>query len=88
MRGCEEGAPAPGASRKAKLGSDMTPVYRLVGEGPNAEGAERESAAFGIVVTFNDPTREMEKEAASAGFGETGGRKIPQAANLHCGASH
>ncbi len=35
---------------------------------------EREGAALGIFLTLNDPTREMEKEAASAGFYETGGR--------------
>lgn len=39
---------------------------------------ERESAALGIFLTLNSPTREMEKEAASAGFYETGGRKFPR----------
>ena len=34
---------------------------------------EREGAALGIFLTLNNPTREMEKEAASAGFYETGG---------------
>jgi site-specific DNA-methyltransferase (adenine-specific) len=34
---------------------------------------EREGAALGIFLTLNDPTREMEKEAASAGFYETAG---------------
>ena len=37
---------------------------------------EREGAALGIVLTLNPPTREMEKEAASAGFYETGGQKL------------
>ena len=37
---------------------------------------EREGAALGLFLTLNDPTREMEKEAASAGFYETGGRKF------------
>jgi site-specific DNA-methyltransferase (adenine-specific) len=37
---------------------------------------EREGAALGVFLTLNDPTREMEKEAASAGFYETGGRKF------------
>lgn len=39
---------------------------------------EREGAALGIFLTLNPPTREMEKEAASAGFYETGGRKFPR----------
>lgn len=39
---------------------------------------EREGAALGIFLTLNPPTREMEKEAASAGFYETGGRKFPK----------
>lgn len=37
---------------------------------------EREGAALGIFLTLSDPTREMEKEAASAGFYETGDRKF------------
>jgi site-specific DNA-methyltransferase (adenine-specific) len=37
---------------------------------------EREGAALGIFLTLNAPTREMEKEAASAGFYETSGRKF------------
>lgn len=37
---------------------------------------EREGAALGIFLTLNSPTREMEKEAASAGFYETGGKKF------------
>jgi site-specific DNA-methyltransferase (adenine-specific) len=32
--------------------------------------------ALGIFLTLNKPTREMEKEAASAGFYETGGQKL------------
>ncbi len=39
---------------------------------------EREGAAIGIFLTLREPTREMEKEAASAGFYETGGRKFPR----------
>lgn len=39
---------------------------------------EREGAAIGIFLTLKEPTREMEKEAASAGFYETGGRKFPR----------
>ena len=39
---------------------------------------EREKAALGIFLTLNEPTREMEKEAASAGFYETGGMKFPR----------
>ena len=39
---------------------------------------EREGAALGIFLTLNPATREMEKEAASAGFYETGGKKFPR----------
>jgi site-specific DNA-methyltransferase (adenine-specific) len=39
---------------------------------------DREKAALGLFLTLNDPTREMEKEAASAGFYETGGMKVPR----------
>ena len=39
---------------------------------------EREGAALGIFLTLNPATREMAKEAASAGFYETGGRKFPR----------
>lgn len=39
---------------------------------------ERESAALGIFLTLNPPTREMVKEAAAAGFYETGGKKFPR----------
>jgi site-specific DNA-methyltransferase (adenine-specific) len=49
---------------------------------------EREGAALGIFLTLNNPTREMEKEAASAGFYETGGREILKAANPDRRASH
>jgi len=37
---------------------------------------EREEAALGVFLTLNEPTREMEREAASAGLYETGGRKF------------
>jgi len=37
---------------------------------------EREGAALGIFLTRSDPTREMGKEAASAGVYETGDRKF------------
>src|ERR1700685_3645122 len=36
----------------------------------------REGAALGMFRTLNAPPREKEKEAASAGFYETGGRKF------------
>jgi len=39
---------------------------------------DREKAALGLFLTLNEPTREMEKEAASAGFYETGGMKVPR----------
>ena len=39
---------------------------------------EREKAALGLFLTLNDPTREMEREAASAGLYETGGMKVPR----------
>jgi site-specific DNA-methyltransferase (adenine-specific) len=39
---------------------------------------DREKAALGLFLTLNAPTREMEKEAASAGFYETGGKKFPR----------
>jgi hypothetical protein len=35
-------------------------------------------AALGLFFTLNDPTREMEKEAASAVFYETEGMKVPR----------
>lgn len=38
---------------------------------------EREQAAMGLFLTLNAPTREMEREAASAGFYETGDRVDP-----------
>jgi len=37
---------------------------------------EREGAKLGVFLTLNKPTREMEREAASAGFYESGGRKF------------
>lgn len=39
---------------------------------------DREKAALGLFLTLIKPTREMEKEAASAGFYETGGKKYPR----------
>ncbi len=39
---------------------------------------DREKAALGLFLTLNEPTREMEREAASAGFYETGGMKVPR----------
>jgi site-specific DNA-methyltransferase (adenine-specific) len=39
---------------------------------------EREKAALGLFLTLNVPTREMEREAASAGLYETGGIKVPR----------
>jgi site-specific DNA-methyltransferase (adenine-specific) len=39
---------------------------------------EREKAALGLFLTLNDPAREMEREAASAGLYETGGMKVPR----------
>jgi len=39
---------------------------------------ERENAALGLFLTLNKPTREMEREAASAGIYETGGMKVPR----------
>lgn len=39
---------------------------------------EREKAALGLFLTLNDPTREMLREAAAAGFYETGGKKFPR----------
>jgi site-specific DNA-methyltransferase (adenine-specific) len=39
---------------------------------------EREKAALGLFLTLNAPTREMEREAAAAGFYETGGMKVPK----------
>ena len=37
---------------------------------------EREKAAMGLFLTLNEPSREMEREAAAAGFYETGGMKF------------
>ena len=39
---------------------------------------ERERAAIGMFLTLNPPTREMEREAAAAGFYETGGMRFPR----------
>ncbi len=39
---------------------------------------EREKAPMGLFLTLNEPTREMEKEAASTGLYETGGIKVPR----------
>ena len=39
---------------------------------------EREKSALGLFLSLNPPTREMEKEAASAGIYETGGQKVPR----------
>lgn len=39
---------------------------------------ERERAVLGLFLTLNEPTREMEREAASAGLYETGGMKVPR----------
>lgn len=39
---------------------------------------EREKAELGLFLTLNEPTREMTKEAASAGLYETAGQKIPR----------
>jgi hypothetical protein len=40
---------------------------------------EREGAPLGVFLTLKEPTREMEKEAASAGLYEGGGRKFAKA---------
>ncbi len=37
---------------------------------------EREDAALGVFLTLKEPTREMDKEAASAGLYESGGKKF------------
>ena len=39
---------------------------------------EREKAALGLFLSLKEPTREMEREAASAGIYETGGQKVPR----------
>ncbi len=39
---------------------------------------EREKAALGLFLSLNEPTREMIREAASAGFYETAGMKVPR----------
>ncbi len=39
---------------------------------------EREEARLGVFLTLNPPTREMEKEAASAGLYDSGAGKVPR----------
>jgi len=39
---------------------------------------EREKAALGLFLTLHEPSREMVREAAAAGFYETGGKKFPR----------
>ncbi len=39
---------------------------------------EREKAAIGLFLTLHKPSREMEREAASAGLYETGGMRFPR----------
>lgn len=39
---------------------------------------DREKAPIGVFLTLEPPTRPMEKEAASAGFYELGGRQYPK----------
>ncbi len=39
---------------------------------------DREKAALGLFLTLNPPSREMTKEAVSAGFYQTGGMKFPR----------
>jgi site-specific DNA-methyltransferase (adenine-specific) len=39
---------------------------------------DREKAAMGLFLTLNEPTREMEREAAAAGLYEAGGIKMPR----------
>lgn len=39
---------------------------------------DREGAPLGVFLTLKEPTREMEKEAASAGLFESGGQKVPK----------
>lgn len=39
---------------------------------------EREKAALGLFLTLNEPSREMQREAAASGFYETGGKKFPR----------
>jgi DNA modification methylase len=68
--------------------ADKTPQFAVIsvkgggiksGDVRDLKGTmEREKAALGIFLTLNEPTREMEKEAASAGFYETGGMKVPR----------
>jgi site-specific DNA-methyltransferase (adenine-specific) len=46
---------------------------------------KREKAALGLFLTLNEPTREMQREAAAAGFYETGGKKFPKLQILTAG---
>lgn len=39
---------------------------------------DREQAALGLFLTLNEPTREMQREAAAAGVYESGGMKVPR----------
>jgi hypothetical protein len=39
---------------------------------------DREKAPIGIFITLTEPTRPMDKEAASAGFYEQGGKRYPR----------
>ena len=39
---------------------------------------EREKAALGLFLSLNEPSREMQREAAASGFYETGGKKFPR----------
>lgn len=69
--------------------AEMKPLAAIVsvkgGENVNAamirdlKGTmDREKAPMGVFITLAEPTREMTKEAASAGFYETGGLKYPR----------
>jgi hypothetical protein len=62
-------------SDASSIAEQLVRVIGFQGSGTNSahvrdlKGAmEREGAALGIFLTLNDPTREMEKEAASAAF--------------------
>ena len=46
---------------------------------------EREGAPLGVYLTLKEATREMEREAASTGFYESGGQKIPRVQILTAG---
>jgi site-specific DNA-methyltransferase (adenine-specific) len=52
-------------------------VISVKGDTRDLKGTmEREKAALGLFFTLNEPTCEMEREAAAAGFYETGGIKV------------